>query len=93
MNFCPGQSFRHGTVLLRIKRNRLECRVIDARDLRFRLKLNTRDRKCISNFVEFDTSDSVNTIRRDPLLRKLRCQRHREAASVSRSNQFFRLSC
>ena len=87
-----------GGVSLEVQRERLQayCASVVSSMLEISAsvrKLNARDRKCIPNSVEFDTGDSVDAVRRDPLLRKLRCQRHCEAASVSRSNQFFRVSC
>jgi len=44
------------------------CRIVNARNVGFRLKLNARDRERFSNFVQFDVSDGVDPFRRDSLL-------------------------
>jgi len=48
--------------------NFLERRIVNARNVGFRVKLNVRDRECFSNFVEFHVSDGVNPFRRDSFL-------------------------
>jgi hypothetical protein len=48
--------------------NFLERRIVNTRNVGFRLKLNAGDRERFSNFVQLDLSDGVDPFRRDSLL-------------------------
>jgi hypothetical protein len=89
MNLCSGQRFRNGTVLLRLKRNRLERPFIDARNISFHLKLNARHGKTISYLVQLDVRDGADAPGRDFFPRKLHGNGHGEAARVCRTEQDF----
>jgi hypothetical protein len=93
MNLCSGQRFRNETVLLRLKRNRLERPFIDARNISFHLKLNARYGKTLSYLVQLDVRDGADAPWRDSFSRKLHGYGHGEAARVRRTEQFFRVGC
>src|SRR6516165_5316376 len=87
VNLRSSQRLGNRTVLLGIKRNSLECRIVNARNVGFSLKLNAGDRKRLSNSVQFDVGYGMDAIRRNPCLGKLRGQRHGEAAGVGGADQ------
>src|SRR5215813_10004197 len=89
VNLRSSQRLGNRTVLLGIKRNSLECRIVNARNVGFSLKLNAGDRKRLSNFVQFDVGYGMDAIRRNPRLGKLCGQRHGEAAGVGGADQLF----
>lgn len=83
VNLGSSQRLGNRTVLLAIKRNCLECRIVYARNVGFSLELNAGDRKRPSNFVQFDVSDGMNATLPDSRLGKLRDQCDGEAAGMS----------
>jgi len=91
MNLCSGQRLRNGAVLLCLQRNRLERRFVDARNVGFHLKLNARNGKAISYFVQPDIRDGVDAPWCDSFSRKLHYYRHSEAARVRGTEQFLRV--
>jgi hypothetical protein len=91
-NLCSRQRFRNGTVLLCLKRNRLEG-LFQARNFSFHLKLNARYRTAIAYLVQLDIRDGVDAPWRDSFSRKLHGYGHRETARVRGSKQFLRVGC
>src|SRR6266404_672970 len=69
----------------------LKCRVVDARNLRRGIELDSGDSKRFANFFESNGGAGVDMGWRETGAGKLRGQRHGEAPGVRRADQLFRV--